>query len=403
MYCVVDIESSGSKYQEEAIIEIAIYRFDGKEIVDQFISMINPEQKIDSFVEKLTGITNKMVKTAPKFHEVAKRVIEITEDSILVGHNVVYDYKMLRNSFKKLGYDFYIDTIDTLPIARRLVPNYPSYSLGKLCESLKIPLTDRHRASGDAKATLSLFKILLEKDSSKEIIKKFTNKESEFNSFKQFDNLINNLPSKKGVFYFFNRKGDIVYIEKSKNIRVKVQRILYGNTPRYKLIQQHTKRIEYELTATDLITTIKHKNEIAKNQPLFNSKIKNKSYIFGVFQNEENVFINKIKEIQELPLVKYKTLMEANSALMYLENNKIPTIASSFLLIDAGRNSSEKSFVAVKKETVIGYGFYQVYKQIENWEKITSTMTSIDITQETLFEDLKGYIFRGKYKAINKV
>ena len=101
-----------------------------------------------------------MVKRAPKFHEIAKRVIEMTENTTLVGHNVEFDYRMLRQSFRRLGFDFKINTIDTLPLAKKLIPDVESYSLGKLCKSVGIPLSDAHRAGGDARATLDLFKLL---------------------------------------------------------------------------------------------------------------------------------------------------------------------------------------------------------------------------------------------------
>ena len=77
MYSVLDIETTGGKYDEEGITEIAIYRFDGDNIVDQFSSLINPDIEIQPFVVKLTGINKKMLHKAPKFFEVAKRIVEI--------------------------------------------------------------------------------------------------------------------------------------------------------------------------------------------------------------------------------------------------------------------------------------------------------------------------------------
>jgi DNA polymerase-3 subunit epsilon len=94
LYAILDIETTGGKFNEEGITEIAIYKYDGHDIVDQFISLINPERKIQDFVVKLTGINNKMLKNAPKFHEVAKRIIEITQDCILVAHNTIFDYRI---------------------------------------------------------------------------------------------------------------------------------------------------------------------------------------------------------------------------------------------------------------------------------------------------------------------
>ena len=106
MYAILDIETTGGKYNEEGITEIAIYKFDGNEVVDQFISLINPERDIQPFVVKLTGINNKMLRNAPKFYEVAKRIIEITEDCILVAHNAEFDYRILSLEFERLGFDY---------------------------------------------------------------------------------------------------------------------------------------------------------------------------------------------------------------------------------------------------------------------------------------------------------
>ena len=172
MYAILDIESTGGKYNEEGIMEIAIHRFDGEEVtVDKFISLVNPEREIQPFVVKLTGINNQMLRSAPKFHEVAKRIIEITDKTILVAHNAQFDYRILRTEFRRLGYNFERKTLCTVDLSKKLLPDAESHSLGKLVRSLGIPVSDRHRANGDALATLKLFKLLLAKDTDKSIVK----------------------------------------------------------------------------------------------------------------------------------------------------------------------------------------------------------------------------------------
>ncbi|MEM6542851.1 MAG: 3'-5' exonuclease, partial [Bacteroidota bacterium] len=153
MYAILDIESTGGKYNEEGIMEIAIYRFDGHDVVDKFISLVNPEREIQPFVTKLTGINNTMLRSAPKFHEVAKRIIEISKDAVLVAHNAQFDYRILRTEFRRLGYDYQRKTLCTVDLSKKLLPNAESHSLGKLVRSLGIPVSDRHRANGDAMAT----------------------------------------------------------------------------------------------------------------------------------------------------------------------------------------------------------------------------------------------------------
>ena len=167
MYAILDIETTGGKYNEEGITEIAIYRFDGHKVVDQFISLVNPEIPIQPFVVGLTGINNEILRNAPKFFEVAKRIVEITTDCILVAHNAKFDYRILSTEFGRLGFEYERESLCTVELAQKLMPGQPSYSLGKLARALGIAVSDRHRANGDAQATVKLFKMLLAKDSSK--------------------------------------------------------------------------------------------------------------------------------------------------------------------------------------------------------------------------------------------
>ena len=170
MYAILDIETTGGKYNEEGITEIAIYRHNGRDVPDQFITLVNPERTIQPFVEKLTGINGKMLRNAPRFFEVAKRIIEITDNCLIVAHNADFDYRILRTEFKRLGFSFERDSICTVSLSKVLLPHLESYKLGKLSRSLGIPISDRHRAQGDALATVILFELLLEKDSCKKII-----------------------------------------------------------------------------------------------------------------------------------------------------------------------------------------------------------------------------------------
>ncbi|MDP2059397.1 MAG: 3'-5' exonuclease, partial [Flavobacteriaceae bacterium] len=145
MYAILDIETTGGKFNEEGITEIAIYKFDGQEVVDQFSCLVNPEKPIQPFVVNLTGINQNMLRSAPKFYEVAKRIIEITDGCILVAHNAVFDYRVLRMEFDRLGYPFERNTLCTVELSKSLIPEMQSYSLGKLVRALGIPMSDRHR------------------------------------------------------------------------------------------------------------------------------------------------------------------------------------------------------------------------------------------------------------------
>ena len=220
MYTIVDIETTGGKFNEESIIEVAAYRFDGVAITDQFISLVNPQRDIHPYVEKLTGITSKMVKTAPLFHEVAKRIIEITSDSILVAHNAQFDYRILQLEFKRLGFEFSMKSLCTVILSQELLPDQESYKLGRLSRSLGIPLKDRHRASGDALATVELLKILIEKDINQNIIKKSIVEFPGESISSIFRNTIEDLENTIGVFYIYNKNKKLIYVDYSKDIKL---------------------------------------------------------------------------------------------------------------------------------------------------------------------------------------
>ena len=222
MYAILDIETTGGKFNEEGITEIAIYRFDGHSVTDQFISLVNPEKPIQEFVVKLTGINNKMLRNAPKFYEIAKRIVEITKGAIIVAHNAEFDSRILKTEFNRLGYDYEKSTLCTVELSRDLIPGEKSYSLGKLCKSLGIPMSDRHRATGDALATVQLFKLLLEKDQGKEIIQQSI-KHSDNRTVKdKLNAILENIPEKMGVFYVHNSDGKVIYVGRGNNLKSEV-------------------------------------------------------------------------------------------------------------------------------------------------------------------------------------
>jgi len=135
-YAIIDIETNGGV----KVTEISIFIFDGLKIINEFTSLVNPECNIPPRIVNLTGIDNHMVREAPKFHEIAKKVYEITEDCIFVAHNVNFDYGIIGKEFKELGLNYKRKKLCTVRLSRKLLPNRKSYSLGKLCISEGIPI-----------------------------------------------------------------------------------------------------------------------------------------------------------------------------------------------------------------------------------------------------------------------
>ena len=161
MYSIIDIETTGGSPKTEKITEIAVFLHDGTRVTDEFTSLVNPERSIPSFITEITGISNKMVAKAPKFYEIAKDIVELTNDRAFVAHNAPFDYSFICEEFRQLGYVYSRNMLCTVKLSRKMIPGLRSYSLGKLCSDLNIRIENRHRAKGDALATVKLFEMLL--------------------------------------------------------------------------------------------------------------------------------------------------------------------------------------------------------------------------------------------------
>ena len=352
MYTIVDLEATGGKFNEESIIEIAIYKFDGVSITDQFISLINPEKEIHPYVEKLTGISSKMLNTAPKFHEIAKRVIEITSGTVLVAHNAQFDYRILQLEFKRLGFDFSMKSICTVILSQELLPDQESYKLGRLSRSLGIPIKDRHRASGDAIATVELFKILLEKDINQEIIRKSI---VEFPGEKMdniFKEVIDNLRENTGVFYIYNESRELIYIDFSKDIKNKLIKLFTSKKFIPKYVQNNFKTLKVHPTGNVHIAILKSLQEINSLKPKINNNIDPK-----IFSK-----ISKPSVIDEY---------------------------SDFVVTFSGKKDTDKSFILFKDSILQGYGYFQLYNNINSEKKINSRLVKIHSSKR-----VKNYVYR---------
>jgi len=416
LYSILDVETTGGKFNEEGITEIAIYRFDGEKIVDQFVSLINPEIPIQPFVQQLTGINDKMLINAPKFYQIAKRILEITENSILVAHNSSFDYRMLKIEFERLGYKFYISQLCTVKLSKKIIPDLKSYKLGNLVKNLGIPISNRHRASGDALATVELFKLLLLKDNEKVIVNSLIT-EAKPSSKNKWQKLINKLPNDVGIYYFHDQNGKIIYIGKSNNIKNRVNQHLTGKSKKSLNIQLEAFDITFERTGSELIALLKENTEIKKHKPKFNKLLKKiiKKFCLEICENLDGDKYLRICHYDDTVnyLECYSSLKTANNRLEFFKkkyelsdsikknntniNLLIKDLSYKFknmLLIDKGRDIDEKSVIVVKNNNYIGYGFFTLNHQISNFEVLDSLIVKneyIENSKEVILKYLKKH------------
>ena len=356
MYAILDIETTGGKFNEEGITEIAIYKYDGHATVDQFITLVNPEKEIQPFVVQLTGINNKMLRNAPKFHEVAKRIIEITKDCIIVAHNSSFDYRILKTEYDRLGYDYKRDSLCTVELSRKLIPDQTSYSLGKLCKSIGIPMSGRHRASGDALATVQLFKLLLDKDSSKTIIESTVKLFDSKKTLEKLSKLIEDVPTAMGVYYLHREDGHIIYMGKGNNLKNEITIQFLKTTKRSKKIQEHTHSISYEETGSLLITNLKYFLELEINNPKYNLRSK-KRITQNDFNNDNMILVDRGRTIDE-------------HAVILIENNEVAGFGYTNLAFQENQLDILKSIITSIKNKALAKTIIKNYLKTKNVLKI---------------------------------
>jgi len=162
LFAIIDVETTGGSAKKDKVIEFAVALHDGSKIVDTYETLIHPERHIPYYITGITGINNEMVRQAPRFFEVAKKIVELTENSIFVAHNAHFDYGFIREEFNALGYPFSKKYLDTVRLSRESFPGLRSYSLDSLIRYFGIKVSDRHRAMADVLATVKVFEYILE-------------------------------------------------------------------------------------------------------------------------------------------------------------------------------------------------------------------------------------------------
>lgn len=319
MYTIIDIETTGGSPKNDKITEIAIYVHDGKRIVNEFISLINPERSIPYFITGLTGITNEMVADAPKFYELAREIVELTDGNVFVAHNAGFDYQFIRHEFKALGYPFRREVLCTLKLSRKLIPDLVSYSLGNLCDDLKIRINNRHRAAGDALATVGLFELLLSLDQGPDSL--INNPELSRLNPALDRRIIEELPEEPGVYYFYDSKEEIIYIGKSRNIHQRVITHLRNSSSKRAMeMKDRIADIGYEVTGSELIALLLESYEIKKYKPVYNRSQRRTSFFYGIysFENEDGYICFSIRKncTSGVPLTCFSTFDRAKKHML---------------------------------------------------------------------------------------
>ncbi len=417
LFAVIDVETTGGGINGNRLTEICIVLLKGDEILDKYTTLINPEKHIPAQITALTGIDNEMVANAPKFHEVAKTIDEFMRDAIFVAHNVNFDYNVLRNEFKQLGFEFNRKKLCTVRLSRKLIPGLFSYSLGRLCDSINIPLINRHRAEGDTDATVILFQRLLSLDPDGEVFNSFLHVRSKQATLPPHlaAEQIHELPEEPGIYLFKNKQHKVIYVGKAINIKKRVISHFYDKMSKEYHLGQETYYVDHETTGNELMALLLESENIKRYYPKFNSAQKRPGVTYQIisYLNQRGIIqlaVGKTKSIQDsigtfynraLAIEKLEQLCETfklcpryctlQSSMEKCSHYKLvncegvcdgtesvesynlkvsAAIASlgeekpSYVIMEKGRHFEEKAFILVNEGRYQGFGYVDSEVQI---------------------------------------
>ena len=421
LFAVIDVETTGGGINGNRLTEICIVLLRGSSIVEKFTSLINPEKEIPRQITGLTGIDNSMVTDAPKFHEVAKKVEELTRDAIFVAHNVNFDYNVLRNEFRELGFEFNRRKLCTVRLSRKLIPGLFSYSLGRLCDSINIPISNRHRAEGDTDATVILFQRLLSLDDDYSVINSFLHARSRQATLPPHIDVeqVHNLPQSTGIYLFKDRQHKVIYAGKAIDIKKRVVSHFYDRMSKEYELGQETYHIDHEPTGSELVALLLEAECIRKYYPKFNRAQKRPGPVYQIvsyinqrgilqlalektnkYRESVSTFYSRVLAQEKLEYLcreyrlcpKYCSLQANVEECSHYEivscegicsgreeveayNGKVAAAiaslteeSSTFVIREKGRNFEEEAFVLVKDGQYQGFGFIETEAQVSRPE-----------------------------------
>lgn len=284
-YAIIDVETTGGVAAVERITEIAIVLHDGEQVIETFSTLLNPERSIPWNITMITGITDEMVAHAPKFYEIARRVVELTEGAVFVAHNVSFDFSFVREEFRRLGYPFSRKQLCTVQLSRQAFPGLKSYSLSNLKKHFGIEAARSHRALDDTLATVQIFEMILAKQSGEGSVKTLIHhgiKSSKLPAGITVERL-HELPDACGVYYLHDSAGEVIYVGKSLNIQKRIFEHFADQTPKGEKMREGVADFSWEITGSELVALLLESAEIKRLLPRINRAQRIRNFTGGIF------------------------------------------------------------------------------------------------------------------------
>ncbi|WPU67096.1 3'-5' exonuclease [Peredibacter starrii] len=367
-YVICDIEATGLD-EDRDLIEIALITFEDDKVIEVYDTLINPLRPIPEFISNLTMISNRELETAPKFYEVADAIRMRLEGAVFVSHNTEFDLGLLRKKYKEMGQELKVKNFCTLKVAQHEIPGLRNYNLDALCSFFGIKIEERHRAVGDAKATLGLFKELLQLR-----LKTYT----KILFLPHHEKMLKKIPSKAGLLYFKDPNGKVLRFEASFNMEKTARELLEVKADNRDLLMK-VEMVEGEVTGSALIAEFKKllfhpyqphwmivTQELDTGEKFFKIRPYKKG-LNGLWYFKE--YLDAKKKLRTLEHgLKDQTFAYRDSGKSKEEivqhNRKVDNFSKearfpndNLVIVGEGRTMGEKSLILVRDNHVVGYGY----------------------------------------------
>lgn len=431
MFAIVDLETTGGIPENDQIIEVAIYHHDGEKITGSWSSLVNPETLIPPFIARLTGINAEMVQKAPLFAEVAPRIAEMLSNRIFVAHNVMFDYSFLTHHLERHGFPpIQHQLFCTCHTGRKLLPGYPSYSLGKLCRSLGITTNGAHRAAADVEATVALLERMLEKTDGN--LTPFLQHQRSRENYSQVSaEQLNATPSLPGVIYFYDRMGELLYVTRADNMKKKAWNIVSNRRiSHFMHLAEKSHSLGHQSTGGIIEAAILEVEDNLRLRPSMNRRFKFKEARKAIYEEmDEKGFLNLTIspfDGEREPVIVFTSASEAKETLQQVRSEfsihdnkgklfneapdsynlrvesaiqKLKTLRKNFIILEKGAYRGYESAI------IVNNGAYRGTLQLDPLENITSAVTLGDRLQRAedtppAMNTIIRMIARGDYKKI---
>jgi DNA polymerase III subunit epsilon len=268
----VDLETTGATAAVDRITEIGIVEVDASG-VREWSRLVNPGTPIPAFIQRMTGITDEMVRDAPTFDRLAAEVLDRLQGRLFIAHNARFDYGFLKNELRRAGHDFRATVLCTVKLSRRIFPEHRRHSLDALIERHALQAQGRHRALADAQLIHQFWQLLRRSRPEEELaalVKELTARPSLPAPLDP--GIVDDLPDGPGVYVFYGENAVPLYVGRAKDIgkRVLSHFAREHASPRDADLARQVRRIDWTVTGGEIGAQLKETALIRQLRPTLN-------------------------------------------------------------------------------------------------------------------------------------